>query len=383
MHFIGRSDSGLIRVLHIVHVLSRGGGLSNFIMNYYRNIDRSKIQFDFIYFKECENDFKEEIESLGGRYFKMPEPSFSPVFFKARDVFFADYGADYSAVHCHVLYAAAFFGRRAKKEGIKRVIIHSHSANLGKGFLRKIRNRAIIALGKHNANCFAACSKSAAEFMFGKRAVQNGKVTVLNNAIDCEKYIFNADTRSAVRKELGIGENTLAVGHAGGFVPLKNHSFLIDVFSELHRQNPDSVLLLMGGEGTAQASVKGDIVKKVSALGLAGSVKFLGVRSDLDRIFAGLDCFVLPSLFEGLGIALVEAQAAGLMCVASTGVPQITNCTGRVEFVPLGCGAEAWSNKILKFGTEYDRYVTPQLLADFDVSCQVKVLENLYGDFDD
>ncbi len=368
----------MIRVLHIVHVLSRGGGLSNFIMNYYRNLDRSKIQFDFIYFKECESDFKDEIEALGGRYYKMPEPSFSSAFFRARREFFSTHRDEYSVIHCHALFAAAFFGKFAKKYGAKKIIIHSHSADYGSGLLRKVRNRLIVALGKKNSDVYAACSDKAARFMFGQRAIDNGKAFVINNSIPCEKYRFDETVRAELREELRIPKDAMVVCHIGGFVPLKNHSFLVDVFEKLHTQNPNSFLLLLGGDGTANGSTKEEIREKVNRLKLSDSVKFLGVRNDVCRILSAVDCLVMPSFIEGAGIALIEAQAAGVCCAASTNVPRSVNCTGRVQYLELDAGADAWAAVVMQIGNGYDRWVDGDKLADFDINKQTSKLMELY-----
>lgn len=366
----------MIRILHIVHVLTNGGGLSNFIMNYYRNIDRTKIQFDFIYFKETEDDFKEEITSLGGRYFKFPEPT-NGDFIKVREKFFDEYAHEYTAIHCHVLFAAAFFADSARKHGIKHVIAHSHSTEYGNGIVRKLRNRMLIKAAKNKSDIALACSASAGDFMFGKGAVEKGKVTVIPNAIDCSKYLFNESSRNEIRNELGINDK-FVIGNVGGFVPLKNHDFLIDVFKIIHEKCPNSVLLLAGGEGTT-VNTKQKIIDKVHTVGLDDSVKFLGIRRDVDRIMSALDVFVMPSLFEGFGFVLLEAQLSGLVCIASTAVPTAAKCTDKVNYIDLDKGAEYWAEEILgyKDGIE-NRTVN---ISDFDaynLDKQKKILTDIY-----
>ena len=160
----------MIRILHVVHALTRGGGLCNFIMNYYRNMDRSKIQFDFIYFKEAENDFKEEISQLGGRYFRWHEPGLNFAFQKEAEKFFAEHANVYTAMHCHALFALPAYGRIARKYGVRHIIAHSHSVSYGEhGFVRKVRNYCFVRCCRLFADERLACSENAAQFMFGKR----------------------------------------------------------------------------------------------------------------------------------------------------------------------------------------------------------------------
>ncbi len=370
----------MIRVLHVVNVLARDGGLSNFIMNYYRNIDRTEIQFDFIYFKECESDFKEEIEALGGRYYKLPKPSLRGEFSRLCNAFFKEHEGEYTAMHCHALFAPAFMARIAEKYGVKKIIFHSHNTNYGTGIIRQIRNRVILSAGKRRSNTYAACSYPAGQFMYGERLMKSGKVYVINNSIACENYAFNEQAKKQIRNELGIKEDAFVLGNIAGFVPRKNHTFLIDVFAEIKKQLPNAVLLLLGGDGTAEVCTKADIIEKVNRLELTDSVCFLGVRKDVNRVMSAMDIFVMPSLSEGASIALIEAQAAGLRCTVATSVPIPLNCDGRVQAIPLEEGATSWAQQIIARSGEYDRAVDCSLLKDFDIKCQASKLMRLYLD---
>ncbi len=367
------------RILHFVHALTRGGGLSNFVMNYYRNIDRSKVQFDFVYFREVESDFKDEITALGGRYFKFTEPSIGFAYKKEAEAFFKEHKNEYAAMHCHVLFAAAVYSDIAKKYGIKNIIVHSHNVGYGVGIIRQIRNYYFVKKAALCATHKLACSENAATFMFGKKSVKNGEVTVISNAIDCRKYIFDEEIRKNVREKLGV-ENKLVLGHVGGFAKQKNHIFLIDVFNEVHKKIPDSVLLLIGADGIASGSTKGEIVEKVKALGLEESVMFLGVRKDVNHLMMAMDVFVFPSIFEGFGLVLVEAQSSGLPCFASENVPRTAKCTGIVKFLPLDNGAEKWAEDILKLNLNNVREKDISLFEMYNIECQRVILENIYLD---
>lgn len=365
----------MIRILHFVHALTRGGGLTTLIMNYYRQIDRSKIQFDFVYFKEVESDFKDEITSLGGKFYKFTEPSFDFSYKKECEKFFEEHKGEYSAIHCHVLFSAAFYGGIAKKYGIKNIIVHSHSASYGSGLLRKARNYYFVKKADHIATHRLACSDDAARFMFGNK----GNAKVISNAIDCAKYLFDENIRKEVREELNV-TNEFVIGHVGGFVPLKNHTFLVDVFNEIVKKRPESALLLIGGEGTAVASTKEYIEEKVKILGLQDKVKFLGIRSDVNRLMMAMDFFVLPSTVEGFGLVLVEAQASGLYSLASTNVPEEAKCSELVSYLPLEAGAGAWADEILSANINGERLVDASLYNRFNIEKQKTILENLYMD---
>lgn len=372
----------MIRILHIVHALTRGGGLSNFVMNYYRQIDKSKVQFDFIYFREVESDFKDEIESLGGRYFKFTEPSLDFSYKRECEAFFKEHEGEYSAIHCHALFAAAVYGRIAKKYGVKSIIAHAHNVGYGKGFLRQVRNFYFIKRANVSSDIKLACSEDAARFMFGEKALKSGKVRVISNAIDCKKYYFDENIRAEAKKELGL-TNEFVIGHVGGFAKQKNHMFLIDVFNEICKKRPDSKLLLMGADGVASGSTKPQVLEKIKEYGLENNVKFLGVRKDVNRVMMALDYFVFPSVFEGFGIVLVEAQASGLPCIASTTVPLEARCTELVKYFSLEDGAKVWAEEILSEKKDTDRRIDEEQLSKFNIVEQKSILEKIYLDMEE
>ena len=368
----------MIKILHFVHALTRGGGLANFIMNYYRNIDRTKVQFDFIYFREVENSFISEIESLGGRCYKFTEPSSNLKFIKEAKTFFMEHKNEYTAIHCHALFATATYGPIAKKHGIKHVISHAHSTIYGKGFVRQIRNYIIIRLTRIIATDKMACSKQSAEFMYGKKAVELGKVAVINNAIDCNKYIFDEEIRNQVRSELGIG-NELVLGHVGGFSATKNHTFILDVLAQVVKQKPDTKMMFIGGGGLASGSTYSMIKEKTHTLGLDNNVLFLGVRTDVNRLLMAMDVFLFPSVFEGLPISLVEAQASGLRCIVSSNVTNEVNI-GLCEFLDLS-KIEFWCNAIMQESHHRENVQVKLKSRGFDVNEESRILQNMYLSF--
>lgn len=359
----------MIRVLQIVTYMGRGG-LETMIMNYYRNIDRSRIQFDFLVHRQEEADYDKEILALGGNIYHMPVLNpFSKAYFNALDSFFKEH--KYDIVHCHLDCMSAYPLKVAKKNGVKVRIAHSHNKSQDKNLKYPIKLISKRLIPKYATHLFS-CGKEAGDWMF------NGKpYTVLNNAIDAKSYRFNPQVREEMRKELRLDDNDFVIGHVGRFNPQKNHSFIIDVFNCIHKKNINSKLILVG-TGDGQKAIK----EKVNTLGLNGSVLFLGSRSDVNRVLQAMDVFLFPSLYEGLGIAAVEAQAAGLPCVISDNVPKECIKTERVFHYSLDESSDFWADRIIEAAkiTKKDTY---QEIASsgFDIKKNSKVLEDFYTSF--
>lgn len=370
----------MIRILHIVHAITKGGGLCNMIMNYYRFMDRTQIQFDFLYFKDSEDTFQTEIEAMGGRCYRISEPSVSLSFFKERETFFKQHEGEWKAIHCHALFASAVFTKVAKRRGVIHSHSHSHNVGYGKGNpLKRLRNSCFIHQAKVLGDTHLACSKDAAEFMYGENEYQSGKAIIIKNAIDLDKYWFNADLRKKARLGLGV-EDKLVIGHVGGLAHQKNHSFLIDIFNDFQKKNPDSVLLLIGGEGIAAGSTKQLLIEKIERYGITDKVRFLGLRDDVNVIYQALDVFVFPSLFEGLGIVLVEAQASGLPCIVSPAVPNEARVLASYVSMDNLKNTDSWVNAIedASKNDTTQRYVEHELFDAYNIKKQCKVLENVY-----
>ncbi|MDQ0253158.1 glycosyltransferase involved in cell wall biosynthesis [Evansella vedderi] len=360
-----------IRILQVVTIMNRGG-LETMLMNYYRQIDRTKIQFDFMVHREEEGHYDDEILDLGGNIYRMPpiRPGNYNVYFKELKEFFELY-SDYNIVHAHINENSAFVLRAAKEANIPCRIAHSHLAGLPLDYKLPFRIYARMHLNQ-NANNFFACSDEAGEWLFGKKLLQKEKLVVFKNAVNCNEFKYNEITRERVRKELNI-EGNFVVGHVGRFNPQKNHSFLIDTFHEIYKQNNKAILLLVG-----QGDLLNNIKKKVERLGLTDVVKFLGLRSDIADLMQGMDLFLFPSLYEGLGVVLIEAQAAGLKSITSTGTPKEADVTNTVEFYNLNMSPKEWANKILQI--DYSRYEKTESIIEngYDVSTNLKWLTKFY-----
>lgn len=357
-----------IRVLQVATIMNRGG-LETMIMNYYRKIDRDKIQFDFIVHRQERGDYDDEIEKMGGKIYRMPaiRPGNYRKYFKRLDEFFKQH-TEYKVVHSHINENSGFIAKYAKKYNVPCRISHSHQSDLKIDYKYPFRLYGRMYL--KNSTDFFACGKRAGKWLFGDRE----NITILNNAVDTEQFKYNEEIRSNIRKELNI-ENKLVIGHIGRFQPQKNHTFLIDIFKELHTSNKNTVLILIG---TGELEV--EIKQKVQSLGLNDAVKFLGLRTDISNLMQGMDMFLFPSLFEGLPVVLVEAQAAGLKCITSTGVTGESNITQSVEFIDLNLSAKEWSKKIKAIDITRKDYT--QILKDkgYDSTTNIKLLSKFYLD---
>ena len=355
-----------IRILHIVTYMDRGG-LETMLMNCYRHIDRAQIQFDFLVHREFRADYDDEIESLGGRIYRLPRLNpFSPGYKKALLDFFKGH-PEYRIVHCHLDCMSAIPLAAAKKCGVPVRIAHAHSNSQDKDWkylLKLCFLKKIPAAATH----LFACSEAAGDFMFPGQAV-----TVIKNGIESDKFRYDPALRAEIRRELGLGDE-LVLGHVGRFMPVKNHAFLIDVLAETKKLRPDARLLLVG-----EGPLKEQTARKAEELGLADSVLFLGLRSDVHRILQAADVFGMPSLYEGLGIAAVEAQAAGLPCVLSDTVPGACKLTDPVEFLPLEESPALWAEHILAAASAQRRDTREQIVsAGYDIRNIADYLQEFY-----
>lgn len=333
----------MIKILHIVSSLTIDSGVANFIMNYYRNIDKTKIQFDFLYFEKADKEIIEEFVRLGGNVYFVHKPSLKRCIntYKEFNSFFEQNAAKYIAVHLHEVYLVHFIKYFCNKYNIEHLITHAHTTKYSDNPKNALRNR-IMCLGLNNtATDLFACSKAAGEFYYGKEAVNSRKVKIIPNAINLEKYKFNEAVRNRVRKKLNI-EDKFVIGHIGRMAPQKNQIFLLKVFAGIKKEKENAVLLMIG-DGPLRAEIEEEILN----LNLKDSVILLGVRNDVPQLLMAMDLFVLPSLFEGLGIAAVEAQATGLTCILSDVVPKEVNC-GICEFIGLGQEIGIWDEHIMK-----------------------------------
>lgn len=339
-------DAKPIRVAHVMGKML-GGGVEQVVMNYYRRIDRSRVQFDFIVDSDSTLVPEKEVESLGGFVFMVPPYQRPLAYQKALVSLFREQG--WKIVHSHINTLSVFPLRAARRAGVPVRIAHSH-ATAGKGeFVRNAVKYTLRMFSDLNSTHRLACSEYAGNWLFGDK-----EFDVLVNSFDVEKFRFNGASRKAFRDAYGIEANTVVFGHAGRFAPPKNQSKLIRIFAKVVARRPESVLVLAGQGPDLQACRK-----LAQELDLEDKIVFPERCHNMMAFYSGIDMFLLPSTYEGLGLALIEAQAAGLPCLASSSVPQEANPTGRVMFAE--CDDEAmWVSAMLDMEPRENRALSAE-----------------------
>ncbi len=364
--------------IRVAHILGKylGGGVEAVVLNYYRNINRNKIQFDFI----CDSDSTDipydEIEKLGGRVILIPP--YQKIFKYQKELIKILKEGKYEIVHSHINALSIFPLRAAKKAGVHIRIAHSHSTSNKKEWKKNLLKNILKPFSKVYANKFICCSEFAGRWLFGDKEYDNGTVFLLNNAIDLDKYQYNEELRNKKRKELCINEDTFVVGHIGRFVEQKNHRFLIDIFNEIKKKNNNSVLLL-AGKGPLMKEMK----EKVNNLGLNDSVRFLGQRSDADELYQAFDLFLLPSLYEGLPVVGIEAQATGNLCYLSNDMTKETKVLDSTVFMSLDNSPDKWADAILRDIKTFKKNDTKEEVSKlgFNIQEEAKKLEKKYYEY--
>ena len=356
-----------IRVLQVVTYMGRGG-LETMLMNYYRHIDRSKVQFDFLTHREFDGDYDKEIIDLGGNVYHLSNLNPLSTSYKKSLNEFIESHPEYKIVHSHLDCMAGIPLKYAKLNNVPIRIAHAHNSNQTKDLkypLKLFYKRNI----KKNANYLFACGDEAGKWMFN---TDNFKV--LNNAINAKDYTLNTNIRNNKRKEFSISDDSILVGHVGRFFPQKNHEFLIDIFNQFHKYHPNSYLMLVG-EGELKTSIQ----DKARTLGLEDNIIFTGLRSDVNELLQAMDVFLFPSLYEGLPVSIIEAQAAGLPCLISDKVPIECKKTDLVYQLNLNDSVNVWSDKIYELShiTRRDTYEEIKE-SGFDIIENAKWLENFY-----
>ncbi|WP_100012077.1 glycosyltransferase family 1 protein [Lentibacillus sediminis] len=324
-----------IRILHVVVNMNRGGA-ETLIMNLYRNINREKIQFDFL---TCnEGAFDEEISRMGGKIHRIPYVTEAgPIGFSREIIQFLNRNP-YKIIHSHLDRMSGLVLKSAKKAGVPVRIAHSHNTGSEGGFVSKTFKWYAGSHIPSNATHFYACSLGAASWLFKHHSK---KAFILKNGIEPDKFQFSTEVREETRRTLNLGPNQFVLGHIGRFNKQKNHLYLLDVFRNVSKQIPKAVLILVG-----DGALKGEIKEKIMELNLEEKVKLLGIRDDTHKLLQAFDLFVFPSLHEGLPVSLIEAQGAGLPCLISNRITkEVDMGLGLVEQLSLG-RINSWVERI-------------------------------------
>lgn len=367
----------MIKVLHVISRLHQGSGIANVIMNYYRNINRNIVQFDFLVTStDNGEEYVSEIEKYGGKIYYFPKLRLTNAnnFIKEMNCFFGEHKNEYIAVHSHFFQLDGIIFRIAKKYGIKECISHSHNSRYSDYKIKSLRNFIMSLPLKKEATRWMACSKSAGKFLFGKKFYDSPKSLILNNAIDCKKFIFNQEIGENKKKELGL-ENKFIIGHIGRFSPQKNHEFLINVF-KIIKEKQNNAFLVLVGTGPLTESIK----KLVKDNQLVDDILFLGQRNDVSDLLQMFDVMVFPSRYEGLGIALIEAQVSDLPCVYSDVIPEEVNILDSNEILSLDENYEVWADAVLKYQNHKRSNNTLKDIerAGYNIVVEAQKLEEFY-----
>jgi glycosyltransferase involved in cell wall biosynthesis len=364
----------MIRVLHVLSSL--GGGVGSMLYSYYTHLNRDIIQFDFIVHGEKTGMLEEEFREMGSKIYhvKPKKEGLLQNLSQIRKIIYSQ--PKYDVIHCHqnlISFVPLYF---AKKAGINARIVHSHTTLSGKGVGGKLKDSVFRWLLKSNANQFFACGIDAAKCLYGEKKYIEDKVDIIPNAIDESLYRFNPLIRNEVRRELHI-EGKFVIGHVGRFSKEKNHKFILQIFEEIYHLNTNAVMLLIG-----DGELEQETIQLARSLKASNNIIFLGLREDVNRILQAMDCFILPSLHEGLPVTLIEAQAAGLKCFASTAVPKETNVAGLVDFLELNAGSNHWADCILNYQHVYERKAQTQkfIASNYDIRQASNYLVKIYLD---
>jgi len=335
-------------------------------MNYYNKLEHKELTFDFMLNEDVDAGTRAYIEGNGSRIFVMPGLRAVNIFkyVKSLKEFYKSH--NYNIIHGHVANSAVFYLGYVRKTVPVR-IIHSHNTKASDVFWKRIRNWVLTRFLRRVANRFAACSETAAIFLFGR--VDN--VKIVSNAIEINKFLYYSDVRKRIRRELSV-EDKIIIGHVGRFSAQKNHKFLIECFHELHNNNPDTVLLLIGS-----GELYEDIVHDVKKRDLSEAVIFAGSADNVCEYLNAMDVFILPSFFEGLPLTGIEAQVNGLPCVFSDMITREVQISDSAFFLPLG-DAGVWADEVIRAAGCGRSEAGDMRMAAFDIDVQVKELAAYY-----
>lgn len=327
-----------IRVLQVFAALD-SGGVANFVMNTYCRMDREKIQYDFALTSGQKSLMDDEAAALGARLFYFDADK--SIAQNLRSVLKNE--GPFEAVHSHVFFYSGVVLSVAKRCGVPVRIAHAHNAHTGESGspVRKAYEAVMRGLIRANATVLLGCSEKACRYVFGSGCMSDSRTAVMLDGIDCERFAFDGQVRKTVRSEYGL-EDKFVVGHVGHFNPAKNHEKILSVFAEVAKQRENAALLLVG-----DGEFEGDVRAKADELGIADKVIFAGAHRDVERMYQAMDVFLFPSRYEGFGMAMIEAQANGLVCVASDVVPEEANADGRAMYLQLSEDDAEWANAVL------------------------------------
>lgn len=360
----------MIRILHSVSNMDRAG-IETMLMNYYRYMDKSKVQFDFLCNKKKPGAYDDEIKSMGGRIYHTPglNPAKYPVYLKYMRELFQEH-PEYKIVEAHNGALGVYALHAAKVSKIPVRIFHAHGASITKDWKLPIKLVCKACLPTNMTHHFS-CGVEAAKCYFGQKVVDENDYVLIPNAIDVARFIYNPKIRNKIRKENNL-ENKHVVGHVGRFMAQKNHTFLMDVFAEVLKIDSQAHLVLLG-----DGELMDEIKRKTADLGISEHVTFVGNVGNANEWYQAFDCFVLPSIWEGLPVVGVEAQAADLPCVFSSAITREIGLSQRAKFVPLTESVSVWAKTLCDALQQNERNDNTKLITEhhYNIAFEAKKLQ--------
>ena len=359
-----------IRVLQVLGGLEAGGA-ETFVMNLYRKIDKSKVQFDFVKHITHKGVFEDEIHQMGGKIYQCPRYTGKNHFSYCKwwNNFFEEH-PEYHVIHGHVRSTAAIYLKIAKNHGLV-TIAHSHSTSNGSGIAAIVKDVMQLPI-RYQADYLFACSDKAGKWLFGEKALTRSNYRMIPNGIDLKRFAFCEEKRQQMRQELGIAEDTFVLGHIGRITIPKNHQFLVELFAEYHKESPNSKLLLVG-DGELFETVQ----RQCTQRGISDAVIMVGSKTNTEDYYQAMDVFVFPSLWEGLGIVAIEAQANGLTCLVSENVPKEAILTENTKALSLQ-SKDAWMNELKKVPVGERMQTKNNSIQQYDICTIADWLQQFY-----
>lgn len=384
-----------LRLLYFMDGYGDGGGIQEMVVRWIANIDRDLFDVDVLAYNHTSLNpgrYRERLSELGCDLYLVDSPEKSleagqqveryndarhrgilPSFIQTMR-FFREHS--YDVLHCNASAKGMLVLFCAMRFGLKVRILHSHCAKVvTKSPVKRVAANLLKQPAKAFATHYAACSSEAGEFLFGARAVERGLVEIVPNAIELQRFAYDRFARDEVREELGASANMRVYADVARFQPQKNQSFLVKAFAHVLEREPDSLLVLVG-EGDEQQ----DCERLVEELGICDKVKFLGLRHDVNRLDQGFDVFVMTSLFEGLPVVSVEAQAAGLPCLLSSGITREACVLPESKMLSLDCSSEEWADVMVSMEAPRNRSSSLENVAQagFEITAATKKLQSFY-----
>ena len=361
----------MIRILQSVSNMDRGG-IETMLMNFYRHVDRERVQFDFLANKPAPGDYDEEIKSLGGRIFVSPGYMSYRGYVSYMTELFRTH-PEYRIIHTHngslMLYALL----SAKKNGIPVRIAHAHATSVPLGWKNELK-KLMRPMIKYVATDCWGCSDAAGKYYFSEKR-WNDRHELIHNAIDAANFTFAEDARASIRAQYGLGDK-FVVGHVGRFNPVKNQKMILDIFAELHKMHPDSHLLLIG-----TGELEDKLRQHAAELGIADDVTFTGVQTNVNEWYSVFDAFVMTSFNEGLPVVAIEAQASDLPCVLSDTITPEVKVTDNVRFLNLQDTPQTWAKTLLDgHKTNRTSRAADLQATGYDIRTEALRMQNLYLD---